>query len=1044
MAGLATLLPALVPGLVPEAQAEKPPGEEVTAIPIREQLRHAFSAVQPHQVPSGILLEVGAVLDREAIRKWGVGSVDDAMDPERYRQALSSLEASRLSQEDGPMIQLDAMRRRTQDLRELEAMTPLSLAIIDYQSATEEEIALAERDEEGRLHFETREIGEPARFAAMSLMADRVYGPDPQLILPSDLVVTNVPEVSPHDLQISLRYSGGESWREVIVDEPFIANGIVADSEGFAHFDFKVSGGGASYEFGGRARLIFSAVQGESCDINFVTDPITGASVNIRIIPNPGSIETDGTRCVPRLRQPLIAVDGFDVKNDRTLDEVWGEFGTSLEAFGRLGYDLILVDYRDGRDFIGNNANAIRELLVRRLPNYMEPGFEHVEAALIGGSMGSQTSLWALRDAELMGLDHNVGLFVAIDGPFMGATIPVGLMALVEFLAPLSNQAEEMLDGLNSPAARQMLLKNRRYRPNLASMDWYKPDFLHLDYYSRVEGRGLPQTTRNVAVSNGSGSGHIQNDSRLGARERIVDISTLGGAFLAGSLDATAWTDNDGLVFKGSVRAFFLRKRWSLDFQPSAEGLDLASGGSRPNGPQTVSELEGGIKGLFLNAESDSPNQNFIPTHSSLWVDDRLTYQPSVDPLVFDRSPFDALFWENCNSGHATPTGGNIAFISSELIAFRDGLTPPPQTRPFGQPCGVTSYRYWGHVDANVTHGRLGSWFLNSDDKHLSGDFDGDGRAEVFHARPASRWMQIGEYPGSSGTPWTTIANNGNHLGRLDGDGPNWTLQNSDRFFSGDFDGDAVDEILAFNAADARARLVEKSGGELARLWDSRSDVPGKIGSWFINPGDKVLVGDFDSNGRDELLLIGRNGFAHLIRYTGTTWSLVWGNNPSIAPNIGSWTLRQADRFYVGDFNSDGRDELLSVNPWNGWIDTQNFQGGTWFGRPNGNNRGNGRIGGLDVSLFLNHERVAIGDFDASRVGEELLFVNNFTGESSTLRHDPTLGWRLIAGNGASRRWALWSIAIGDHYLPGDFTNRGRDEVLMLSPLGAARLSEFP
>lgn len=146
------------------------------------------------------------------------------------------------------------------------------------------------------------------------------------------------------------------------------------------------------------------------------------------------------------------------------------------------------------------------------------------------------------------------------------------------------------------------------------------------------------------------------------------------------------------------------------------------------------------------------------------------------------------------------------------------------------------------------------------------GDFDGDGRTDVFRATGA-QW-----YYSPGGTdPWVRLATSTLRLGdvRL-----------------GDFNGDGVTDVLSVQA------------GHWAMS-------PGGTGAWVelaaaTVPLDELGLGDFDGDGS-----------ADLFSTTGTQWRyLSGGSGPWITV---ATSTRTVDSLRFGDFNGDGRTDVFAV-----------------------------------------------------------------------------------------------------------------------------------
>lgn len=88
---------------------------------------------------------------------------------------------------------------------------------------------------------------------------------------------------------------------------------------------------------------------------------------------------------------------------------------------------------------------------------------------------------------------------------------------------------------------------------------------------------------------------------------------------------------------------------------------------------------------------------------------------------------------------------------------------------------------------------------------------------------------------------------------------------------------------------------------------------------------DNVYAGDFNGDGRIDILTVNPSGGAVVRLSTGTSWSNVWA----------AWPV-QYSKVYVGDFNGDGKADILTVNPSGGAVLMQSSGGvGAWTGWTN-------------------------------------------------------------------------------------------------------------
>lgn len=164
----------------------------------------------------------------------------------------------------------------------------------------------------------------------------------------------------------------------------------------------------------------------------------------------------------------------------------------------------------------------------------------------------------------------------------------------------------------------------------------------------------------------------------------------------------------------------------------------------------------------------------------------------------------------------------------------------------------------------------------------LTGDFNGDGRDDVAAYRSDSKWrVGVAEAGRFAFSVW------GAH-----GAG-NWS-----KGVVGDFDGDGRDDIADYLAAETTWRVFTSRGDHFdSAVW---YDFVVQSPNW-----SDVVVGDFDGNGRDDIVHVdGNTGdlialFSDGTSFTPRTWSRL--------PQAGPW-----QHVLVGDFDGNGRDDVAA------------------------------------------------------------------------------------------------------------------------------------
>lgn len=202
-----------------------------------------------------------------------------------------------------------------------------------------------------------------------------------------------------------------------------------------------------------------------------------------------------------------------------------------------------------------------------------------------------------------------------------------------------------------------------------------------------------------------------------------------------------------------------------------------------------------------------------------------------------------------------------------------------------------------------------------------------------------------------------------------------WTISDIDRYYAGDYDGDGYDELLCLqNASGAWASIfrlnLQQSGNPWQYVWTNMGN--GNIGNWLFMPNDIVLSGHFNDSSYCSLMCIRKSGKspkAMCQRLFSGSWNTIWTTSLLIDPvYIGSWTISTLDKYYVGDFSGDGIDELLCTQVTSGNSDRMTLlqYNGGWSTLWTNNGTGSG------VGIYPYRANLHIGNFDSDGADELL------------------------------------------------------------------------
>ncbi len=416
------------------------------------------------------------------------------------------------------------------------------------------------------------------------------------------------------------------------------------------------------------------------------------------------------------LDRPVIVLDGFDPFEGEAdgvgIPEINNFLiysgGNLLADLTNQDFDVIPLNFTkyrtdDGRtinggtDYIERNAMVLIDLITKM--RGCKTGSNPIK--VIGFSMGGLVARYALRYMEQNGIPHDTDLFVSVDAPHNGATVPVGIQEIAAFLddlLPLGVIDDDIDTGvisLTSPAAKQMLAHH--YLANSKTTKG-APNF-HDRFYNTLNSMGFPQQTRNISVVDGVATGvpiNVPGQKYLDFEMRTGLLFLIGGRTKA----KLNYAPNRGLTrdvmnFKVQLKLLLIRitlyKRIKQVATSSVTGsYENSPGGFYPAEELIFEFLDGEdefnltsddfLEAVLGDIELKLTNSNFsfIPVKSGLAFSgsnqDLYEDFSERDLVCTGETPFDTYFTATTNAQHIQLNSNSANFIEQEIR----GVPQPP------------------------------------------------------------------------------------------------------------------------------------------------------------------------------------------------------------------------------------------------------------------------------------------------------------------------------------------------------------------------------
>ena len=197
----------------------------------------------------------------------------------------------------------------------------------------------------------------------------------------------------------------------------------------------------------------------------------------------------------------------------------------------------------------------------------------------------------------------------------------------------------------------------------------------------------------------------------------------------------------------------------------------------------------------------------------------------------------------------------------------------------------------------------LGGWTDNNNYPRVVGDVNGDGRADIVGFGDTFVFVSFGNTDGTFGAPIASYQSFTKNVG-------GWTDNNNYPRVVDDVNGDGRADIVGFGDTFVFVSFGNTNG----TFGDPIASSPGFTksgGGWTDNNNYPRVVGDVNGDGRADIVGFGETNVYVSLSNGNGTFGTPTAYSPGLTKNVGGWTDNNNYPRVVGDVNNDGKADLI-------------------------------------------------------------------------------------------------------------------------------------